>query len=63
MHSKIIKDMEKELTFGKFKGKTLEEIPSSYLKWMSENLDGNYDSLANSAHRVWQWREKYDEHI
>ena len=42
-------DGETKITFGKFKGKTVEEIPSSYLKWLAEqdfmDKPSNYNLL------------------
>ena len=46
--------------FGKHAGKTMEEIPSSYLKWLAENA--REDHIATAADQEWNWREKYSEH-
>lgn len=49
-----------KMPFGKFKGKEIEEIPSSYLKWGAENIKGPISEVMD---KEWQWREKYNEHI
>ena len=49
------------LKYGKYKGKILDSIPSSYLKWASENFDN--DIVATAADVVWHWREAQDCHF
>ena len=46
---------------GKFRGRELSDISSSYLRWLAENC--YIDRLATAADLVWRWREKYGEHI
>lgn len=29
------------MPFGKYKGEELEDLPTSYLYWLCENVDGN----------------------
>ncbi len=47
------------MPYGAFKGKEIHEIPSSYLKWLAENVG---EFLAVAADEEWQWREKMNEH-
>lgn len=42
--------------------KTIEEIPSDYLKWMSEELTDNED-LMIEAENEYEFREKHGTHI
>ena len=49
-----------EMPFGKYKGKMMHEIPSSYIRWVSENWEN--DKVASAADREWQWREKHNKH-
>ena len=50
------------IPFGKHKGKTLEEIPSDYLKWMFEAPISNED-LALEAENEYAFREKNGAHF
>jgi len=47
--------------FGKYHGYKIEEIPSNYLKWMSETLKEGKLSIA--ADEEWNFREKYNCHF
>jgi hypothetical protein len=49
------------MPFGKHKGKTMEEIPSGYLKWMADKLDD--DDLCEAADAEYQWREQHRKHF
>jgi len=65
----IMACMDLVLPFGStFKGELIEEIPSWYLKWGSENFDDKLMSELRISwcevfSRVWSWREENDEHI
>lgn len=48
--------------FGKHKGKTLEEIPSGYLKWMFEAPISDED-LALEAEEEYAFRERNGSHF
>jgi len=55
------------MPFGKFKGQNIESLPSSYLRWLAENIvedksQRNKD-ICLAADKEWQHREKYDCHI
>lgn len=49
------------MPFGKHRGKDMEDIPSSYLKWVAENIDK--EDVAMAADEEWQWREENNQHI
>lgn len=49
-----------EMPWGKYKGKAMFEIPSSYLLWMAQNVDN--EKICAAADREWQWREKHNNH-
>ncbi len=46
--------------FGKHRGKDIEDIPSDYLKWLSENCD--FEDVAEAADEEYQYREKFNCH-
>jgi hypothetical protein len=48
--------------FGKHKGKTIEEIPSGYLKWIEGNIENN-DELVEAAHDEYEFRTKWKTHF
>ncbi|MGH8373261.1 MAG: putative quorum-sensing-regulated virulence factor [Gammaproteobacteria bacterium] len=41
-------DSNTVMPFGKHKGKTIEDLPSSYLHWLAENCED--DALTNAIH-------------
>jgi len=49
------------MPFGRFKGRTLDGIPSGYLKWMAEKLDD--DDLSTMASLIWEWRDDGNLHF
>jgi hypothetical protein len=49
------------LPWGKFKGREIEDCPSSYLWWLATECDWN-DKICEEADEEWQYREKYNEH-
>ena len=54
-------DVRIKMLWGKFKGKYIDEIPSSYLKYVAENWNETKISLA--CDDEWQYRERYNCHI
>ena len=57
----IEKALDFELGYGKFKDKTLDEVPSWYLKWLAGNIKN--DSVAIMADLVYEYRESTSTHI
>jgi hypothetical protein len=49
------------MPFGKHAGETIEELPSTYLRWMFENLDDA--ELVEAAETEYDWRESWGKHI
>ena len=50
-----------KMPWGKHKGKDLEDIPSSYIKWLSEECDN--ETIAEEADEEWQFRERFNNHF
>jgi hypothetical protein len=50
------------MPWGKFKGQYLDLLPSSYLKWLSENCDWD-DTICEEADKEWRFRDHYNTHI
>lgn len=54
-----------KMPYGKFKGMEIEELPSSYLRWLAENLN-EYGALGakicKEADTEYQFREKTGTH-
>lgn len=48
------------MPWGKHKGTDIEELPSSYLKWLAGNCDD--DDICEAADKEWQYREDHREH-
>ncbi len=48
------------MPYGKHKGEKIEDIPSSYLKWVAENFDD--DIIATAADGEYRARTDFDEH-
>lgn len=51
---------EIKMKYGKFKGRTMEEIPSSYLLWIAENVEDG--RICYAADSEYQDREKFNTH-
>jgi hypothetical protein len=53
------------MPYGKHKGKTFDQMPSSYLLWVAENWKEDCainKKICEEADKEWQWREKMNEH-
>jgi hypothetical protein len=53
------------MPWGKFKGKDIEDLPSSYLKWLAENIDEKKPqnkAICIAADKEYQYRTKYNCH-
>lgn len=48
------------MPWGKYKGKHLVDLPSSYLKWLAEN--SRDERICCTADREWNFRETWDSH-
>jgi hypothetical protein len=54
------------MPWGKFKGTPIHELPSSYLRWVAENVDESKDfnaRVVKACDDEYQYREKYNCHI
>jgi hypothetical protein len=49
------------MPFGKYKGRYLHTLPSSYLLWLAENCDWN-EQICEEADEEWQHRDRYNAH-
>lgn len=54
------KTMNLEWRFGKYKGRKMEDLPSSYLKWAAENFSN--DTWAAACSLIWNYRKETDTH-
>ena len=50
-----------QMPWGKFQKFEIEDIPSSYLKWLARDCDD--DEIATAADEEWRYRDKYNEHF
>jgi hypothetical protein len=48
------------MPWGKFKGEDIEDIPSGYLKWLSENCED--DEICTLADEEYRWRTDNQQH-
>jgi len=49
------------LPWGVYRGKTLDDVKSSYLRTLAMSChDSNASNLADA---LWNWREQMDEHV
>ena len=54
------------IPFGKYKGHSIEDLPSSYLKWLTENIHDNEmeeRSICLNADEEYQFRASYNSHF
>ena len=49
------------IPFGKYKGTNIEDLPSSYLKWLAENCDN--DEICEAADEEYRWRKDNNGHF
>ena len=50
-----------KMPFGKFKGQKIDDIPSDYLKWVSENVEN--EDVCCAADEEYRWRTDNNEHF
>ena len=48
------------MPWGKHKNKSMEDIPSSYLKWLSEECDD--EDVCEAADKEYEWRTQWKKH-
>jgi hypothetical protein len=53
-------DSEFIMPWGKYTGKSLEDIPSSYLRWLSEECED--DQICEEADKEYEWRTQWKKH-
>ena len=49
------------MPFGKYKGKLIVDICSSYLLWAAEYIE--QEEICLACDKEWQWREKNNMHF
>ena len=55
-----------KMPFGKYKGLPIEELPSSYLQWLTNNIDDEErgkNSIHLNADEEYEFRSKYNTHF
>ena len=50
-----------KMPFGAYRGKELDHVKSSYLRWLAEKCDNPV--ISHHADVLWNWREEMDCHI
>jgi len=53
--------LKTQMPWSDFKGIEMDELPSSYLRWLSESSYN--DSIATKAGLIWAWREDQNAHV
>ena len=58
---KMVYDDTVIIKFGKYAGKRVAELPSSYLRWLSVTFDGDirYTELLEAVNAEYSYREHY----
>ena len=54
-----------KMPWGKFKGKDIHDLPSSYLLWIAENVNEDSDfnkKIVKEVDQEYSHREKYNTH-
>ena len=51
-----------KMKFGKFRGKSLAEVPSSYIRWCLEQnwFEEKYEELIDTFGEELQWRDTFE---
>ena len=52
--------MSMVMPFGKYRNRKIEDIPSSYLKWLAEEAED--DDISDAADEEYRWRSDHDAH-
>jgi len=48
------------MPWGKHKGEEIDDLPSSYLRWLAESCDD--DQICEAADIEYRWRSDHQEH-
>ena len=48
-----------KMPWGKYKGRDIMDLPSSYLHWLAGSDD---EEIAAAADEEWRWREDHQAH-
>ncbi len=53
------------IPFGKFRNKDIEEVPSQYLLWLTDQdwFNDKHVQLSNKVVEELDWRDKMDRHV
>ena len=49
------------MPFGKYRGKLISDLPSSYLKWLAENSED--ETVCKAADEEYRWRSDNNAHF
>ena len=49
-----------QMPWGKHRGKFIDDLPSSYLRWLAENCDD--DAICEAADEEYTWRTDHNAH-
>lgn len=54
-----------QISFGKYKGKDIEDVPDNYLEWISGEgwFKEKFSKLCENIKKELDYREKFDLHI
>lgn len=50
-----------KMPWGKYRGKDIEDIPSSYLRWLTYNCED--DEIQQAAEQEHSWRTEWHKHF
>lgn len=62
----MLECIKMKMPYGKYKGKSIKDLPSSYLKWIAENWKEdtkNNKKICMTADKEWHFRQKYNQHF
>lgn len=59
-------DIMQVMPFGKYRGRRIDALPSSYLRWLAENMAEDKPrerDICLAADKEYQWRERHGSHF